>query len=206
MVTKTEMLSGLPLVGGTLTIREWTRHDVDLLASWPAYPFPYKGFGFSFAQIGPAERDRLFHARQSVPATVTLVADHSTQPAIGYIAARSIDWATGTIGNLGARVHPAWCGRGVGTSILRRVTRWSFQCGIRLWRLDVAACNMRAIRCYERVGFVRTGEMWRSASDLRDIDLAGPRYDYIRRYTRRRDGEVELCFTVMELERGLAGG
>ena len=200
MATKEEMLRALPVVHGDLTIREWTRRDVDLLASWPAYPFPYEEFRFSFAQMDSAERDELFRARQEKPDTIVLVVDHRRQPAIGYIALRSIDWETGTIGNLGFRVHPGWCGRGVGTSVLRCVTQWSFERGVVLWRLDVAASNTRAVRCYERVGFVPTGKIWREASDLCDVDLDAPRYDFIRPHIRRRDGKVELKFLVMELE------
>jgi hypothetical protein len=63
------MLRALPVVQGDLTIREWTRQDVDLLVSWRAYPFPYEGFGFSFAQMDSAERDELFRARQEKPDT-----------------------------------------------------------------------------------------------------------------------------------------
>jgi RimJ/RimL family protein N-acetyltransferase len=115
MATKGDMLRALPLVGGGLTIREWTRQDVDLLASWPTYPFPYEGFGFSFARTELTERDELFRARQAKPNAIVLVVDHPQQAAIGYVAPRSIDWENGTVGNCGIRVHPAWCGRGVGT-------------------------------------------------------------------------------------------
>jgi RimJ/RimL family protein N-acetyltransferase len=199
MATKEGMLSVLPLLQGNLTIREWTRQDVDLLAGWPPYPFPYEGFEFSFASMSATERDELFQARQENPDTIVLVIDHAAHPAIGYIAPRLIDWGNGTVGNFGFRIHPAWWGRGVGTSVLQQVTRWSFECGIKLWRLDVAASNARAIRCYEKVGFVRTGEIWRSASNLNDVDWDGPGYDFIRPHIRQHGGEVELCFWVMEL-------
>jgi ribosomal protein S18 acetylase RimI-like enzyme len=89
----------------------------------------------------------------------------------------------------------------VGTSIVRHVTRWSFECGIERWRLDVAASNMRAVCCYEKVGFVRVGEMWREAKDLREIDTSEPRYDFLRPHIRKRDGAVELRFLLMALER-----
>ena len=199
MATKEEMLRALPVVQGDLTIRNWTRQDVDLLASWPAYPFPYEGFEFSFARMDSIERDEFFQARQEKRARIVLVIDHTRQPAIGYIALRSIDWQTGTIGNFGFRVHPASCGRGVGTSVLRCVTQWSFERGIKLWRLDVAASNTRAVRCYEKVGFVPRGKIWREASNLCDVDLDEPRYDFIRPHVRRQGGKIELAFLVMEL-------
>jgi RimJ/RimL family protein N-acetyltransferase len=199
MATKEGILGLLPLRQDDLTIREWIRQDVDLLAGWPAYPFPYEGLEFSFAEMSATERDERFRARQETPNTIVLVVDHANQPAIGYIAPRLIDWGNGTVGNFGFRIHPAWCGRGVGTSVLQQVIRWSFECGIKLWRLDVAASNARAIRCYEKVGFVRTGEIWRDASNLSDVDMNGPGYDFIRPHIRKQGGEVELCFWVMEL-------
>lgn len=200
MIDREEMLRMLPLVRGDLTIREWVRQDVELLASWPKYPFPSEGFEFSFARMGPTERDELFRTRHEKPDTMVLVADHVKQPAIGYIAPRSIDWGNGTVGNFGFRVRPEWCNRGVGTAILRHVTEWSFECGIKRWRLDVAASNARAVRCYEKVGFVRTGEMWREASDLREIDMSGPRYGFLRPHVRKQGETFELGFLVMELE------
>jgi RimJ/RimL family protein N-acetyltransferase len=199
MATKEEMHRALPLLQGDLTIREWTRQDVDLLASWPAYPFPYEGFEFSFAQMDSIARDEVFQARQENPNAIVLVVDHPRQPAIAYLALRSIDWREGRVGNLGFRVHPAWCDRGLGTSVLRRVTRWSLEQGIVLWRLDVAASNTRAVRCYERVGFVTAGRIRRQASDLCEVDLDRPRYDFIRPYVRGRDAKIELAFLVMEL-------
>jgi RimJ/RimL family protein N-acetyltransferase len=149
-----------------------------------------------------AERDALFRARHERADAIVLVIDHcrGAWTAIGYLAPRSINWETGAVGNVGMRVHPDWCGRGVGTSSLRLVTRWSFECGIARWRLDVAASNARAIRCYEKVGFVRTGEFWCSAGDLDAQNLSGPRYDFLRPHLRERGGRIELRFWVMELD------
>jgi RimJ/RimL family protein N-acetyltransferase len=200
MATKEGMLRVLPLEQGDLKIREWTRQDVDLLAGWPRYPFPHEGFEFSFASMSATDRDKLFRATQERADTIVLVVDHARQPAIGYVAPTRIDWQNGAVRNLGFRIHPAWCGRGKGTSVLRQVSRWSFECGIGLWRLDVAASNARAIRCYEKVGFVRTGEIWRGASNLNEVDLDEPRYDFVRPHVRHRSGGVELCFWVMELQ------
>jgi RimJ/RimL family protein N-acetyltransferase len=183
-------------------VREWTRWDVDRLASWPLYPFPYRGFEFSFAGMGTAERDRLFRTRQDQADAFVLVVDHcrGARMAIGYLALRSIDWEAGIIGNVGMRVHPAWCNRGVGTSMLGLVTRWSFEHGMARWRLDVAASNARAVNCYREAGFVPTSERWRDASHLAAHDLRGPRFDFLRPHLRGLGDRIELRFWVMELE------
>jgi RimJ/RimL family protein N-acetyltransferase len=69
------------------------------------------------------------------------------------------------------------------------------------WRLDVAASNARAVRCYEKVGFVRTGELWRDASHLVAADLGAARYDFLRPHLRGKGSQLELRFWVMELVR-----
>ena len=200
LTSKNKMLKKLPLQQEDLTIREWTRKDVDILADWPKYPFPFEGFEFSFMEMSSSKRDEMFQARKKKPNRIVLVADNAKQPAIGYIAPMLINWATGTVGNFAFRIHPVLCSRGVGTSILQMVTRWSFECGIKLWRMDVAASNSRAIRCYEKLGFTRTGEMWRDASDLNDVDLTVPRYDFIRPHIRKIGKKIELRFWLMKLE------
>jgi RimJ/RimL family protein N-acetyltransferase len=194
------MLHRLPLEQGELKIRAWTRPDLDLLARWPAYPFPYRGFEFGFATMGPAERDRWFRARQKEAGALFLVVDRRPRPAaaIGYLGLRCVDWQAGTIGKVGVRVHPAWCGRGVGTSILRKVTGWSFEQGFERWQLDVAASNARAVRCYEKVGFVRTGEFWRGVGNPED--LGEPWYGFVRPHLREQGGRIELRFWVMQLK------
>ena len=40
-LTKNVLLAGLPLSAGEVTVRQWTRQDLDTLAAWSDYPFPY---------------------------------------------------------------------------------------------------------------------------------------------------------------------
>ncbi|MBV8716748.1 MAG: GNAT family N-acetyltransferase [Chloroflexi bacterium] len=54
--------------------------------------------------------------------------------------------------------HPALLGHGTGTLAIRLVLQHAFD-GLHLHRVDlrVLAFNVRAIRCYEKCGFVREG-------------------------------------------------
>jgi RimJ/RimL family protein N-acetyltransferase len=184
-----------------LTVREWTREDIDALAAWPNYAFPYQGFEFSFRAMSPSEKDELFQDRQGRPNAIVLVADHTEQPAIGYVALTRIDWMEHIVGNFGLRIHPAWCNKGRGTSVLRMVSRWLFIWGIEAVRVDVAASNMRAVRCYEKVGFLKEGEIWRDARDLKGVDVSTSRYDFLRPHVRLDDEIPKLRFLLMELKR-----
>jgi aminoglycoside 6'-N-acetyltransferase len=54
----------------------------------------------------------------------------------------------------------AWQGRGIGTSVVRRVAEFLFEeRGHHRITIDPAAANARAIRCYEKVGFRPVGVM-----------------------------------------------
>lgn len=197
-LTKRTLLAALPLREGHLTIRQWRREDLDLLAAWPDYAFPYQGMEFSFRAKSSLEKDQWFEARQGNPDTIVLVADHTQATAIGYLVLLRIDWHSHIIGNFGLRVHPTWCDQGVGTSMLRVVTRWSFEGGTAAVRVDVAASNTRAVRCYAKVGFRSVGEVWRDAADLRGVDLSTDRYDFLRPHVRLEDEMPKLRFLLME--------
>lgn len=198
-VSRNDLVRVLPLRETELTVRQWTREDMDVLAEWPKYPFPYEGLEFSFRGMSCPGKGDVFRARQDKRDTIVLVADHVDQPVIGYVAPNQISWAERVVGNVGLRVHPAWCNRGVGTGMLRLLSHWLFGFGFESIRLDVAASNIRAIRCYEKVGFMRTGELWRGAPDLAGVDLGASRYESLRPHVRMKEATPQLRFWLMVL-------
>lgn len=55
---------------------------------------------------------------------------------------------------------PEYIGKGYGSDAIRTMLRWAFQ--IQNWRrvcLHTLACNERAMRCYQRLGFVEEGRL-----------------------------------------------
>jgi len=200
------MLTELPIIENSLSVRAWTREDLDTLAAWPKYPFPYEGFEFGFVSMNPTERDVLFDERNRKPDSIPLILDHADNPVIGYISLTKINWDEGRVGNFGFRIHPEWVDQGIGTKVLRKVCWWCFDCGISSIGVDVAASNTRAVACYEKVGFHTTGELWRDAIDLKGVDTTEPRYDFLRTHLRL-DGDVpELRFILMEITSNTAKG
>jgi RimJ/RimL family protein N-acetyltransferase len=197
--SKERLVESLPLVTAGLTIRHWTRDDVGRFADWPGYEFPYEAFDFDFRDLDAIQRDRVYRDREARANAIILAVDSDKIASLAYIALHRIDWATGQVHNMGLRVHPRRCGQGIGTAILQVVTRWLFQSGMSSLSLDVAASNARAVRCYERVGFVRTGIVWRDAADLEDKDLSTPRYAFLRPHVRIVKGRLQLRFWLMEL-------
>lgn len=195
------MLASLPLHADPLCIRALTREDLDTLAAWPAYPWPYEGFALRFGTMNPAQLDELIAARSADAHRITLVADHLDQPCVGYLGLVQIDWHKGFVANMGYRIHPNWCDRGLGTRMMQAVGQWFLSHGFQTLRLDVVAANSRAIRCYEKAGFVKTGEFWQEDPPAGKIDLSEPRYDFLRPHVRVEGSTSFLRFYWMELRR-----
>ena len=201
-ILRRELLKTLPISRGPLVVRSCQRSDLDLLAAWPAYPDPYSVFTFSFAHLGPREMDSLHDNRQRQEDRITLVADHGPANSIAYLALLEIEWGRRESRNLGIRVHPEWCGKGVGGDMLAAVRDWWFANGMGALRLDVASSNERAVGCYEKAGFVRSGEFWREASDLIGANLADSKWRFLDGHVRHVSRAPEVRFLLMELKPG----
>jgi RimJ/RimL family protein N-acetyltransferase len=176
---------------------------MDLLAAWPTYAHPHEMFVFSFAHLLPHELDTLFDDRRREENRITLVADSGSVRAIGYVALLEIDWKLRRSHNLGIRIHPQWCDRGIGTAVLTAVRDWWFAGGMQMLRLDVASSNSRAVTCYEKVGFVRRDEFWREDPDLAEADLSDPKWRFLDGHVRAGQHTAESRFLVMELDGGI---
>jgi RimJ/RimL family protein N-acetyltransferase len=194
------LLDALPIRRGAMTIRRWERPDLDVLSRWPPYPEPYGVFSFTFAHLGPAEMDSFYDSRSQQQDRITLVLDQDSDACVGYLSLLGIDWGSGRCENMGIRVHPEECGRGIGSRMLAAVRDWWFDSGMTCLRLDVAGSNVRAVKCYEKVGFTKTGERWREAPDLRGKDLSEPRWRFLTGHIRLVSPTPEVQFLLMELQ------
>jgi RimJ/RimL family protein N-acetyltransferase len=198
-VLRAEVRKALPISQPPLLVRHCERSDMDSLAAWPAYPEPYSVFTFSFADLGANEMDSLYRDREGQEDRMTLVADHGLAKCIGYAALLEIDWKRRESGNMALRVHPEWCGKGIGSGMLSAVRHWWLSSGMRCLCLDVASSNERAVRCYEKVGFAIAKEFWREAEDLKKVDLADPKWRFLDGHVRFTSQVPELRFLLMRL-------
>jgi RimJ/RimL family protein N-acetyltransferase len=132
--------------------------DTDYARPRPARDFEDK------AEAGP-------DARNAIEFRIRAVSDGRL---LGFVALHNLEWHNQT-GELSIGIgDPNDWNRGYGTEALRLTLRYAFT-ELNLFRvgLNTIAYNQRAIRAYEKVGFVREG-VWRSFG-LRD----GQRYDVI---------------------------
>ena len=152
-------------------IRLLRRGDLDLLSQWPSYPFPYEAFNLSILGASTQELDRYFLEKETDRKRLSLVVDERENEVIGYFVFVDVDLVKGVVGDMTIRLHPEWCNRGIGTIVLKTLCDRGCEYGLKKIRIDVAATNVRAIRCYEKADFRKVGEFWRDDSSLVKTDL-----------------------------------
>ncbi len=200
-VNKEIMLKSLPLVESGLSIRLCSREDINRLSQWPEYHWPNNHFKFSFSGLTDTQRDSLFEQRQNDLNRITLVIDSDNQKCTGYLALLEIDWSQKVVNDMSLRIIPALCNKGIGTSILNIVSLWSFGHGIQALRLNVAAPNAAAVRCYTKAGFVKTKEFWQPDEKLANVSLDSPKYDFLLEHLRMNGKIPNIRFWQMELRK-----
>jgi RimJ/RimL family protein N-acetyltransferase len=177
--SKDLLISSLPIRAGELSIRHLIRADMDQLSKWPNYLWPHDVFRFSFSSYDIDQMNRAFEMRTRNMDRITLVVDTSEAKVIGYVALVQVDWGARISGNMSFRIHPEFCDRGVGSRVMSMVRDWCFGQGMEVLRLDVAATNQRAIKCYLNAGFQKAEEFWREAHDLVGKNLSEQKYNFL---------------------------
>jgi RimJ/RimL family protein N-acetyltransferase len=194
-----EMLSGFPIVDGDLTVRYWTLDDVALFAAWPGYPRFYEWFNLGCWRKSKVEQAEYFNVREGNPGRITFAVDWKDEKAVGFYLFVEIDWEKKTVGNMGIRVRPDLTDKGIGTKALVASCDAFLDNGFQSIRLDVAASNGRAARCYEKAGFEVTGEFWRDDPEFDpNFDFDDPDHNWQREDFRMNDGMPQVRFLWME--------
>ncbi len=134
----------LPVARDGITVRPWERRDRSTIAHWPAPEILA-----AWAATKTAYGNRQSYA-------IDLRGN-----LIGRISLRDI--LPGIEARLGVYLHPDYVSQGYGTTALAIFLDVFFS--EFLWmRLDVAAANRRAIRCYEKLNFRVVHCEWRETT------------------------------------------
>lgn len=160
--------------------------DADLadIAAWPAYPWPFEVFNMT-GPLSPSADGRRWWQRIGEPdrCHYSVVLPQSGE-VIGVHAFTRVDWAARAVGNMGIRIRPDLCGRGYGTETLGPLLAAVLRSGMSSVRLDVAAPNGRAVRCYEKCGMRIVDGFWQEHT-AGPIDLADPKWSFAVPHLRR---------------------
>lgn len=120
---------------------------------------------------------------------------------IGMVSLREIAW--GRSARLGISFSLEHVGRGHGTAAMRLfLPYFFFTLAFYHMPLDVAAANLRAVRCYEKLGFQHVGTHWQALDGTLDPHLLErPEYAALRHLFRWSWGQAEALYYDMELRR-----
>ena len=152
----------------TVTLRRMNEHDLPMLHDWLNRPHTVEWWG------GEAERPTLEEvrkhylprvmAKESVTPYIAMMGEEPVGFAQSYIALGSSDgwWKNET--DPGVRgidqflANPTQLNKGLGTKLVRALVEHLFENpAVTAIQTDPAPNNHRAIRCYEKAGFVQQG-------------------------------------------------
>lgn len=149
------------LLGEKIMLREYRKEDLTHIIAWTndSQTTKYLSHIFTLPQTEQNSEDFLeSRLRGGSRETGFVIADRETQAYIGQADLFDINWIDrcATVGIVIGSAENR--GRGVGTEALRLLCDYAFMnLGLERVQLDVYAGNQRAVRCYERAGFVREG-------------------------------------------------
>ncbi len=125
------------------------------------------------AQIG-GETDNLSFGKAGFPFTAEQEAEYIKNVAVDPHAVHYVAWQGDEIvgdanlssmprrmshrAELGIAVRKTAWGQGIGTALLQKVVDYAKANGVEIINLEVRSDNVRAIRLYEKFGFVKVGE------------------------------------------------
>jgi RimJ/RimL family protein N-acetyltransferase len=138
-------------------LREMTRSDVDQMAEWPLFREPDLRWA-NLDLYGYRERDAYFERNRSNASRRRFVVLDRRDRVVGTIGLRNLNYLAEE-GTLGIIIRADEVGCGFGGDAIRNLLHYGFgTLCLRRVVLDVAESNLRARRCYERIGFYRTGQ------------------------------------------------
>lgn len=188
------------LRGPRVVIRPLRLADLDEMNTWPLSDDPrYKLFDWPICS--PAQNEIWFDNLIRDPSRVYYAVEDETDHLIGRISLREIrkHWSA----RLGIGFGAPFVGRGYGTEALQIFLKYYFQVlGFERLVLDVAAINERAIRCYLRCGFKKTGAIYRGLTSYDDLDfLQDQTFRHLKRFFKLGGRYRRMLYYDMVLEK-----
>jgi RimJ/RimL family protein N-acetyltransferase len=190
--------------GARVRLRPWQRaDDADSLA-WPPHADPLSGVWNLQRPPGVADVVWTSFGDPSIRRTWAIERINDER-LIGRISLRDIDVRRG-VARLGITLGQPFVSRGLGTEALECFLRIFFEelggTGFQAMVLDVAAVNLRAVRCYDHLGFRYIASDWRDAGGAFDpVVLDSPAYADRAQFFRRSGQRIQAEFYEMRLER-----
>jgi RimJ/RimL family protein N-acetyltransferase len=152
-------------------------------------------------RCSPRENDGWFAQMNDGRHRLAYAVDDPAGHLIGMISLREVTW--GRSARLGISFSSQHVGRGNGTAALHLFLPYYFlTLGFSQILLDVAAANLRAVGCYQKIGFRNLATHWQMVDGAVSPPLFDqPAYATLRRFFRWSWGRAETLYYDMELRR-----
>ncbi len=190
----------LPLEGERVHIRALEREDLDRRQAWKPFNDPLHLI-WDMPPSSASENDRWFAMMTDGRHRLAYGVEDRSGELIGMLSLREISW--GHSARLGIAFAPTHVGQGYGTESLRLFLPYVFlTLGLERIVLDVAAANIRAVRCYRKAGFRQVRTFWQQVDGYVDSRIFhSPEYASLRPLFRWSWGRTETLYYDMELRR-----
>jgi len=188
------------LRGPRVTIRPMQQADLDAMVQWRPFADPLY-LPFDFPRQSRSEHNHWFEWRSQDPSRRLYTIEDEKQQIIGSLTLREINGRQSA--RLGITIGADFVSHGYGTESLGLFLGHFFgEMGFTEMVLDVAATNLRAVRCYRALGFHQVGEHYRPATDPSyRILQRQSRYRHLRRFFRQQGATSQVLFYDMTLTR-----
>lgn len=179
--------------GPRVTIRPLRKRDLDVMSEWETFEDPLYRL-FDWPRRGPVENGLWYADLLRDRRRVYYAVDDERQIVIGRISLREIRGRESA--RLGIGFGTEYVSQGYGSEALRVFLPYYFiKLGFERMVLDVAAINLRALRCYERCGFERIRSSYEPLPWNADtLFLDEKPYRHLRKYVRH-DGWRDLVLS-----------
>jgi diamine N-acetyltransferase len=176
------------------------RKDLDAMSAWRPFADPlYQPY--DFPRRSRTEHLHWFDWRSKDPSRRLYTIEDQQHQVIGSLTLREVDGQRSA--RLGITIGSDFVSQGYGTEALRLFLNYYFEeMSFARLVLDVAATNLRAVRCYQGLGFRYLSQHYRTASHPSfDIVRQEPRYQHLRHLFRRQGTTYQVLFYDMVLTR-----
>jgi RimJ/RimL family protein N-acetyltransferase len=188
------------LLGERVTIRTMKLEDLDAMISWRPFADPlYRPF--DFPRQSRADHIRWFEWRRRDPSRRLYTIINEERKVIGSLTLREVDGRRSA--RLGITIGADFVSQGYGTEAMYLFLDHFFgEMCFAMMVLDVAATNLRAVRCYQTIGFRETGRHYQPAShpSFRILQTE-PRYRHLRPFFQRTGPVTRVLFYDMSMTR-----
>lgn len=186
------------LQGSRVTVRPMKRTDLAAMMKWRRFADPlYQPF--NFPRQSQAEHLRWFDWRSKDASRRLYTIEDESYSVIGSLTLREINGRKSA--RLGITIGADFVSQGYGTEALQLFLDHFFgEMGFQQMVLDVAATNLRAVRCYLSLGFRQVGSHYRPATESSyRILQEEPQYRHLRRFIRHQGMVAQVMFYDMVL-------